>query len=124
MSTGLERCTGPECPRCGCQDSEIVRGGGRWRAPEIERRHCKHCYFEWREKKWAKAEPTTAAAEPSNGDGEHETGAVVFHVLKCPACQSEKTKITSSPKQKDPTVSRIRYHECKGCGNTFKSVER
>ena len=93
MSTGLERCTGPECPRCGCRDSVVVRSSGRWRAPEIERRHCKNCDFEWREKKWAKFEPV----EPSNGDGEEETGAVVFHVLRCPACQSEKTKVTSSP---------------------------
>jgi transcriptional regulator NrdR family protein len=124
----LERATGPECPRCGCQDTETVRGRSRWGGPNLERLRCKHCLYEWREKKWAKAEPDNGEVEaPSNGDGEHEErepGAVIYHVLRCPACDSRKTKITSSPKQADPTVPRIRYHECKDCQNTFKSVEK
>lgn len=91
----------------------------------MDRRHCNHCHHEWREKKWASPEPTESPngelEEPSIGGT--EPGALIYHVLRCPACQSRNIKVTSSPKPKHDTP-RIRYHECKDCENTFKSVER
>jgi len=38
----LERVTGPECPDCGCQDSEVVQQGDMFGAA-FERRRCSHC---------------------------------------------------------------------------------
>lgn len=120
----LEKCQGPECPRCGCQDSEEVDGRGRWGGLVLTRRVCKYCGYLWREKKWGQP-------EPSNGDNGESTeaqppipDAVIWSVIRCPDCKSRDTRVSSSPKPASPDMPRIRRHECKACGNTFKSVER
>ena len=42
---------------------------------------------------------------------------VHFHPLKCPACGSQRVRVTS-------TRLPVRQHKCKECGHPFKSVER
>lgn len=42
--------------------------------------------------------------------------AVIYHVIRCPVCDSKKTKIAR-------TARPIRWHKCIKCGHTFKSVE-
>jgi len=41
---------------------------------------------------------------------------VYWRVIKCPTCNSKSCFVYSS---KSP----IRYHKCRDCGNTFKSIE-
>ena len=43
--------------------------------------------------------------------------AVIYHVIKCTKCGSEKTKVIT-------TKRLIRYHRCSGYWRMFKSVER
>jgi len=114
----LEKCQGPECPRCGCQDTEEVFARGRWNGARLPRLVCKNCGFQWRKKKWATAQGNgdTAEAEPSE-HAEPIPEGVVYHVIRCPNCNSDQTAITSTRRP-------IRHHKCKQCGNTFKSVER
>lgn len=80
-----------ECPKCGCNDVEPFKG--RWR--------CNHC-----------GSTFLAASSVS-----FEIIAVEYHVMRCPICGSEKTKVYS-------TVRPVRYHKCLYCGANFKSVEK
>lgn len=41
---------------------------------------------------------------------------VIFHVVKCPNCESKECPVVH-------TARPIRYHKCRGCGMRFKSVE-
>lgn len=38
----VERITGPECPKCGCQASEVIAVSRNWNVSH-ERRRCDHC---------------------------------------------------------------------------------
>ncbi len=38
----LQRVEGPECPRCGCEDTELLEEVTRW-GKRSERRQCNHC---------------------------------------------------------------------------------
>lgn len=128
----LEKCQGPECPRCGCQDSEEVDTRGRWGGLVLTRRVCRHCGYQWRKKKWGTGREELSGESPESivespeptveGNGEKVDG-VPYYVTRCPKCNSRATKIVSSPKAVGD-MPRIRRHKCKTCGNTFKSVER
>ena len=109
----LERLIGPECPRCGCCDSRIV-SSGTWWGSERQRRQCKNCG------KLFGAQPV---ATPSENAGSQQAltpiaqaGPVTYVVMRCPHCDSTDTCITSTRKP-------VRHHKCRGCGETFKSVE-
>ena len=43
--------------------------------------------------------------------------AVIYHVIKCPKCGSDNTKILTTKRP-------IRYHACSECGHGFRSIER
>jgi uncharacterized Zn finger protein len=42
MSNDLDKMAGPECPACGCPDSEVLIVTERTRST-VERRICMHC---------------------------------------------------------------------------------
>jgi hypothetical protein len=119
---GLERCDGPACPHCGCQDTELDRRRGRWGGSSVRHR-CRHCGATWYPRRWKKEngqpdgqpdrtpEPTEQASEISPG------GAVIYRPLHCPECGGTDTKITSTRRP-------VRHHKCRQCGASFKSVER
>jgi hypothetical protein len=56
-------------------------------------------------------------AEAPKADGDKSEDFVEYYVVKCPRCQSEKTKIYKHDRP-------IRYHKCQDCGHNFKSIER
>ena len=133
----------PDCPHCGCNAVRVV-GRGRVRFGRLVRCfRCDHCASTWTEREnWpTKLEPVPAfstrpelgpdrlcpppttdpppvpAPPPPPPDDVSPGGAVRYHVVRCPKCQSDRTKITSTQRP-------VRYHKCKACGHTFKSVEQ
>jgi transcriptional regulator NrdR family protein len=46
MSQPLEKVEGPECPDCGCPDSDVIREGTRW-GQTVQRRQCAACGTEF-----------------------------------------------------------------------------
>jgi len=57
--------------------------------------------------------PTAIRPDPNPGDGVDYP----VPIIRCPACGSSDTLVRS-------TTRPVRYHRCRGCGGTFKSVER
>lgn len=117
----LDRCTGPVCPHCGCQDAEILTqphptGQKSWWGAGTAR--CRHCGGQFHFKQAPEPlQPQVDHHEPivetRNGDGR----AVPFVKMLCPKCGSDAVKVTSTRKP-------VRQHRCDSCGKTFKSVER
>jgi transposase-like protein len=113
----LKKCDGPECPYCGCEDTEKRKFGVRW-GQAIEKWVCGNCgsTFMVQERK-----PEATA----NGNGHHQIDdsrpkLIVYPLMRCPedrgGCGSTDTKVTSTRRP-------VRHHKCKACGYTFKSVE-
>jgi len=51
-----------------------------------------------------------------------EMRVVIYQRVRCPACASTRTRVTSSPTRRIGG-NRIRYHVCEACREHFKSVE-
>jgi len=106
----LERVHGPECPRCGCEDSRVVHAGKRW-GRERQRRQCQACggilYV---------SPPDTKRRPPANEDT-GPPGTVTYTLVHCPECSSSDTYVTSTRRP-------IRHHKCRACSHGFKSVEK
>jgi len=103
----MDKTTGPECPRCGCEDSDRTGSASSWAGPR-SRFTCNHCGH-----RFTAADPEDAVVpEPA----EDAIRPVIFHVIRCPYCQSMKTQVTSTRRP-------IRWHRCGACGKPFKSVE-
>lgn len=119
----LQRKQGPSCPECGCQDSTpgpVSKGRKGWWHPPRRNRRCNHCGSRFVE--IVEGEDTEPAEKPSNGhaaDEEEPEGprATVFHILCCPSCGGEHTRVTR-------TMRPVRYHKCKDCQHKFQSVEK
>ena len=103
---------GPECEKCGCADTEVIRepNPDSWFASG--QAQCNHCnrmfYFKGEEKKNGEEEK-----KPINLQGD----AVIYRPVRCPACNSKDISVTS-------TVKPVRYHKCNSCHKNFKSVEK
>jgi len=111
----LTRVTGPECPECGCEASEVIQDKV-W-GQEIELRRCNDCGTQFQHGAKAWPDPNKAKADDDSGDGSGFAGAVIYHILRCPACQSPNVKTTS-------TRVPVRHHKCHDCGENFKSLEK
>lgn len=111
--------TGPSCPNCGCQDVRILRHPQRagWLSAHGQgRAQCNAC-----------SRPFAIAAIQEGQDVEHAEPLVTqrtptppsvqYQVLLCPACGSEKVRVTSTQRP-------VRHHKCKECDHTFKTVEK
>ncbi len=117
----LDRADGPECPQCGCQESRLLASRqSAWVCTDprygdlsatFETRRCTGCGARFRAK--SEIENCQLTIENSEHDSEQ---AVIYRPVRCPACKSKQTKIST-------TRDRIRYHKCRDCGQTFKSVE-
>jgi len=101
---------GPECPKCGYQQSELVSEGhrvttvdGQRRTEAVELRRCGFCRSQFRH------QVAAGPVEPAY--------AVAYVLLRCPHCRSQRTRVTSTRKP-------IRYHQCQDCMRPFKSVEQ
>lgn len=106
-----------ECPDCGCADVEVLGENSWWGAPQ-ERVQCRYCGREWQRAVAEEARPDQDADAPrSPAENESDVAGVIFHVIKCPRCGSDATKVTSTQRP-------VRYHKCLSCEKPFKSVER
>jgi len=124
----LERVAGPECPGCGCTDSEVVRAGrparnGGWGGQSAVHR-CGNCGKVWRVRVRASSESVEAETVEREQVPE---GVVVYKSAvrggaTCPRCGRRPVPVVSAPAG-DGGV-RIRYHECPDCGWKGKSQER
>ena len=104
----MKRIEGPACPECGCEDSQVIARGSRWGKP-TERRLCNNCGRTFTADVKANGEKMaadSAGAEP-----------IIYQIIKCPRCGSEDTYIAH-------TCRPVRYHKCRACDATFKSVEK
>lgn len=121
----LDLCSGPNCPRCGCNQSKVLqepsategvyvkagerRTGLAWFASG--RARCGHCgtVFAFREKKAGSASlPQSTPTElPATAE------ARTMPVLTCEKC-GETMKISSTRKT-------VRWHKCPRCGATRKT---
>lgn len=94
---------GTECPKCGCEEAELVRRSSWWGKP-TERVACGHCGTEY----------TRTEAETTEPEG---SPCIVFPVIRCPRCRSKNTRITS-------TRDALRWHSCDECQRPFRSLEQ
>lgn len=125
--TTLDRCQGPECPKCGCRDAKILKepdlglGVTTWYGSGMAR--CRNCRATFHFKH-EEAEPAVqntamvaAAPEPIAETPDPAKTGVPYVRMKCPQCKSPKLRVTS-------TRGSIRWHRCSACGHKFKSFER
>lgn len=106
----LEKCSGPPCPRCGCQDVRILQepppeqsqGPATWWA--AGRAVCNHCRtkFAFRERPPEELDPpdpleTVALPEPEPP------------ATKCPKCGGRYHAYR--------TIGQVQYRKCKDCGH-------
>jgi Zn finger protein HypA/HybF involved in hydrogenase expression len=84
-----------DCQHCGCNISKVL-------GQQIV---CDHCG----------SVMGTVTREPV-AESQPSTSAVVWHVITCPDCGSDETKVTSTRRP-------IRHHKCLACQSCFKSYE-
>ena len=129
----LDPASGPPCTRCGCRDTTITQrppeGVTSWWA--MGRARCNHCRnsFSFRELPLDPREAApVVASDVVAGNGEVHANEpatprdTAYPVRECPECGSPNVKVVSSPKAK-PGRPKTRYHECKDCPATFKSID-
>ena len=108
----LQLCDEPECPHCGCRDTQpFTPSRRRWSYSDdhAQRQQCNHCGKTWYlTKRWRpEAEPEPEPEKPKG---------VIYHVVRCPECGSKNTGVASTRRPE-------RRHKCKDCGHAFKSIE-
>ena len=93
-----------DCTTCGCADTEVERepAAEGWFADGVA--HCNNC-----NQTFGFRAPKEVTAEVQK--------TVVYNPIRCPACNSLDVPVTR-------TVMPVRYHHCRACGHTFKSVEK
>ncbi len=126
----LNAATGPECPHCGCNDSQVIQsptGAGWW--GRIGKARCKHCHrpFSFQfvgptapppvgpPEIAAQTPPVDHQAAPI-ATQDVPVGYVRFGRTICPDCGSGDTAIKSTKRP-------VRKHKCRACGFPFKSHE-
>ena len=113
--TPLEKITGPACPRCGCAESaELDRRRG-WDGRDQVVRRCGACAHRFTSAEDPPAKRNGKAPAQADPDPDPDAG-VVFHVLRCPKCHSDKVRTHTTRRP-------LRYHLCPDCGLRFKSIE-
>lgn len=90
------------CVSCECNDVETNGFSMRW-GQKWPKYRCRECGKEW-------------GTAPNMPPADAEPATVTFRKIKCPHCDSEETRITSTCRPK-------RYHRCEACGQNFNSLE-
>jgi transposase-like protein len=114
----LNKCDGPECPYCGCNDTKKAEFLGRW-GLSLTKWQCNHCgsTFTVRERE---ADPPASSGNGHHVIDETQPKLIVYPLIRCPVnqegCGSTNTKVARTKRP-------IRYHKCQDCGKSFKSVE-
>jgi len=94
----------PECPACGCNDTRYETYS-EMGDDLLGTYHCNHCSHEYQDETVL--------------DNAGSVPEVIYNVTRCPHCRSTDTIVTRGPRGK----ARQRYHECRQCLNTFRSVQ-
>lgn len=109
----LDRCTGPACPRCGCQDAQILAqpdpSQSTWYG--AGRAKCRHCAMVYHFK-----EVAPAASEASSPSTPTTAPAKVIPIVACQNCGAEM-RVASSP-------GKVRHYRCPACGATDKRSKK
>ena len=96
-----------DCVHCGCPEVEVQRepNPGSWFADGVAR--CTECG------------QTFSFCNPDvdSEDGPEPPTSVVYESVKCPKCKSPEVPVQR-------TIQRVRYHRCRRCQFTFKSIEK
>ena len=102
-----------ECVRCGCVDCEVERvpKADEWFPIGVARCNECGCEFSFRTPTEKEMSDNEVMQQANRG------AAQIYHPLRCPACRSKDVPVQH-------TAQRVRYHKCRDCGATFKSVER
>ncbi len=126
----LDRCMGPACPNCGCQDVELLRepipdtpDKKSWFGSGLA--ECNHCHRQFHYKQLPDQPPEDRLPEealPEEPEAElvaadpdpPQIERAVIPVVTCEDCDT-KMKITTVKKH-------VRYHKCPKCGNTAKTA--
>jgi len=111
----------PDCPRCGCPEAHTIEHGTRW-GHDWRKLRCALCGKTWTHTAAAQIstpKPSRSAdpAAPVDTGPPPDGLAVAYPLIRCPACDSTETRITSTRRP-------LRYHRCSDCGHTFKSREQ
>jgi Zn ribbon nucleic-acid-binding protein len=111
---------GPECPGCGCRDSQILKMT-IWFNKKREHRECEHCgrrFTVTRSKPPESPVPLPKPPQQPETPKAVKAGTVEYRPMrtKCPNCGSQKTKVASSR-------GGLRWHKCRACKHCFKSVD-
>jgi transcription elongation factor Elf1 len=94
-----------DCTACGCPDVEVQSEprADAWFADGVAR--CNEC-----------GETFYFRPPKTDADASRQT-SVVFTAVRCPRCGSTDVPVTHS-------TLPVRYHRCRQCQTTFKSVEK
>ena len=107
--SNLDRCDGPACPRCGCQDAEILAqpdaSQGHWYG--AGRARCRHCNLIYHFKELPKFDVAASPPELERKDPVRE-----IPIVTCDDCRTEM-KVTK-------TEGKVRRYRCATCGRTAK----
>lgn len=100
----LDKINAPECPKCGCNATELVGAGQRGGRPWA-RFACDNCDHQF--------SIGTIPSEPGLVNG------VTYQAVncRCPKCRAANPPVQS-------TQGKVRFHRCDNCGQRFKSVEQ
>ena len=101
----LDKVDGPDCPGCGCRDTQLLQKVTDWGDP-AERRRCNHC-----------GKKFTARIESAELERDNAKHCVEYPLLTCPYCDSIKTRVQSTRRP-------LRQHTCLDCEEAFQSIER
>lgn len=115
----LSKVDGPACPRCGCRHSSPLLALTRW-GQSVQKRGCRNCGKVFTVN-IAKVEPNpvTHAAPPEVTHDDVDLHDPIR--CRCRHCGSTNTKVTRT--MPDSGGTRLRYHACNACGQTFKSAD-
>jgi hypothetical protein len=111
------------CTHCGCADVAVERPPvpGHW-ALATGRGRCNCCQsvFSFKEPEDGPEDGQgldNDLADLSGLGGDQGRNGVIFQPVRCPSCRSQDVPVQH-------TRLPVRYHRCRSCGETFKSVEK
>ncbi len=101
----MEKQDGPDCPHCGCNHSTVISDVRLFNGRPGTRRRCTHCGHVW---------------SSVNRPAEVANAAIIIRRLECPRCGKADNEVETS---RMVAGRRTRYHRCRACGWSFKTVE-
>jgi len=122
----MDLACGPACPRCGCTDTMVLKLPSQESWYGSGRAKCGFCgrgfHFTVDLPTDTQAVPVETQQSPPHSTRDSGRERVYFRPVRCPECGSKETKVARKMPTKEG-IPTIRYHKCKACNHSFKSVE-